>query len=153
MSSPSILRPERTVKLSDGEVVVHDLPWHDALQFLKLLSSHAKDLLGNVGPDGRVNVGDIIPKLADLIGNVEELSTFLLTRSTGKSADWLLGAPIDQGRGREGGRSTLEVLALLDAALEVNLSDGLIELGKKVGGRLQRVLPSKTNATPPSAIS
>lgn len=62
-------------------------------------------------------------------------------KSTGKDAEWLKQ------------RSTLEIFALLDAALEVNLSDGLLELGKKVGGRLGRVFAAKTNTTPASAIS
>jgi len=62
-------------------------------------------------------------------------------QSTGKDAAWLAQ------------RSTLEIFALLDAALQVNLSDGLLELGKKVGGRLGRVFAAKTNTTPASAIS
>ncbi|MBI5689241.1 MAG: hypothetical protein HZC55_04030 [Verrucomicrobia bacterium] len=143
--SPSILRPEITVTLSTGPVVVRDLPWQDALEFLRRLSLQAKEILAHaVSPDtGRIDLAQLLPKLSDLVSGAGELSLFLLTRSTGKDEEWL----------RQHG--TLETLALLDAALEVNLSDGLIELGKKAAGRLARVMPatSTTSATPPSATS
>lgn len=144
MSTASILRPQITVSLQGGSVVVRDLPWQDALEFLRKLSTHAKDVLAAAtASDGRIDVASILPKLTDLVANIGELSAFLLTKSTGKDDAWL----------KELG--TFEALVVLDAALEVNLSDGLIALGKKVAGRLARVMPAEvtTSATPPSPIS
>ena len=147
MSNPTpIIRPEIEVTLADGKIIVRDLPWQDALKFIGLLAGHAKTLLAAVAKpaaDGKfaVDMEMLMPKLADLITNADELADFLLTRSTAKDSAWLKS------------RSTLEVFALLDAALEVNLSDGLLELGKKAGGRLARVFTAKTSTTPPPAIS
>ncbi|MBI5771921.1 MAG: hypothetical protein HZA93_29380 [Verrucomicrobia bacterium] len=144
-TTPTILRPTITVTLASGPVELRDLPWQDALEFLRRLSSHAKDILASAtAGDGRVDLQALLPKLTELVTNVGELSTFLLTKSAGKDEEWL----------KQFG--TLETMALLDAALEVNLSDGLLALGKKVAGRLARVLPAKaetTSATPPSATS
>lgn len=145
-NSTPIIRPEITVSLGSEKITVRDLPWQEALEFLRLLAGHAKGLMADIvkpaaGGKVEVNVGALLPKLTDLITNASELSDFLLTRSTGKDSAWLAQ------------RSTLEIFALLDAALEVNLSDGLLELGKKVGGRLGRVFAAKTSTTPPSAIS
>lgn len=145
-TAPTILRPEINLTIGDQSIVVRDLPWPDALEFLKQLSAHAQDLLTGVGTKTEgggltLNVEALLPKLTELITNTNELLTFLITRSTGKDASWVHGL------------STIEMLTVLDAALEVNLSDGLIALGKKVGGRLGRVLAAKTSTTPPSATS
>ncbi|MES2692666.1 MAG: hypothetical protein V4773_04275 [Verrucomicrobiota bacterium] len=143
MSTPNVLRPQITVTLQSGDVTVRDLPWQDALEFLRKLSGHAKELLASSTSDGRVDISTLLPRLTDLVTNVQELSQFLLLSSTGKDEAWLKGL------------GTIEAMAVLDAALEVNLSDGLLELGKKVAGRLARVMPAKvrTSVTPPSAIS
>lgn len=153
MSSPSTLRPEITVTLRAGAVVVFDLPWQDALEFLKKLSGYANQLLA-AGNGGTVSIDTLLPRLVELIGNADELSTFLILKSTGKDEAWLKGT-LKDGGGREGGLSTLEFLTVLDAALQVNLSDELLALGKKVAGRLARVMPAKvqTSASPSPATS
>lgn len=142
-TKPTILRPEITVQLASGPVVLRDLPWLDALEFLRRLSDHAKDILAaSTASDGSVDLAALLPKLTELVQNVGDLSTFLLTKSAGKDEAWLAQF------------GTFETMALLDAALEVNLSEGLIELGKKVAARLARVMAAKeTSASPPSAIS
>lgn len=147
MSNPTpIIRPEIEVTLGNEKITVRDLPWQEALKFMSLLANHAKEILVAVAKpssEGKLGVDMelLLPKLADLITNADELSDFLLTQSTGKDSAWLKQ------------RSTLEIFALLDAALEVNLSDGLLALGKKVGGRLGRVFAAKTNTTPGSATT
>jgi hypothetical protein len=145
---PTILRPQITVKLASGEIVVRDLPWQDSLEFLKRLSVHAKDLFQGaitITAEGKpqVDLAVLLPKLSDLVVNTGELAGFLLTKSTGKDEAWLASL------------GTIEAVALLDAALEVNLSEGLIELGKKVAGRLARVTPAglTTSGTPDSPTS
>lgn len=150
MSSLKTLRPQKTVPLASGDLIARDLPWQESLEFLRLLSGHAKELLAAVnapGNEGKTNetlLAQLLPKLTELITNAGGLSMFLLTKSTGKDAAWFAE-----------NLGTLETLEVLDAALEVNLSDELIALGKKVGGRLARVMPAgkTTSTTPPSATS
>lgn len=144
MSTPTVLRPEIIVPLKSGPVLLRDLPWQDALEFLKRLSTHAKDIMAAAqAGDGKLDLAALLPRLTELIANVGELSTFLLTKSAGRDEEWL-----EQF-------GTLETLALLDGALEVNLTDGLLELGKRVTARLARVMPANptTSATPASATS
>lgn len=131
MSSHSTLRPQITVPLESGNVVARDLPWQDALEFLKKLSVHANTVLA-ASKGGTVQLDTLLPRIAELIGNADDLALFLICKSTGKDEAWVRSL------------GTIEALTVLDAALEVNLSDQLLALGKKVAGRLARVMPAKT---------
>lgn len=134
--SATILRPQITVPLESGAVTLRDLPSQEAFEFLRRLASHAKDVLAAAtSNDGRVDLQALLPKLTELVTSIEDLSTFLLTKSAGKDEEWLKQFGF------------YETLHLVRAALEVNLSDGLIELGKEIVARLARVVAAKATTS------
>lgn len=161
IASPSIIRPEISVPLGDSSVTVRELPGDLALQFYALLAKHLSGVLApaiSVAPDGKmsadlagilrsvagddgsVSAENLAAKLCGLVASVEELSTFLVTRCTD-----------DPDAMRKHG--ALQCLALLDAALEVNLTPEHLALLKRVGGRVGAFLAAQKSDTPKSATS
>lgn len=136
-NAPDILRPDIQLKLHDGPVTVHELPWLDAKEFLKRLSTHFSTLT-NAYIQGKSDVSiEQLTDISTLIGNTTELADFLILKSTGKDQAWL------------DSRTLTEAAALLQASLETTLNDGLLDLLKKTAGRL-----AKTGvATPPKTTT
>lgn len=145
MSSPSILRPEVSVPIGENPIIVRELSGLDALEFFMLLGKHAKEAIAActaIDANGNLTIdaNALLARLQELALSVSELSTFLLTKSTGD-------AEVLQKHG------ALQCLALLDAALEVNLTDDHIALAKKVGGRVGRFLSAEKSITPQPVTS
>lgn len=138
----AVLHPVKTVATRGGAVVVRELRWPEALAFLRALATQAGQFLA---PDGRLELTpETLPRAIHESGALVEC---LLTQATGRDAAWLQGlAPTD-------------VLALLDAAIELNASPELFARGKTLAGRLQTVfgpgLPGapSMNCSPNAAIS
>jgi hypothetical protein len=100
---------------------VKEMNWRDGMAFLGLIGKHASEI-GIESSGGKVALD--FAKLPALIGNVKELGDFLLTKSTGREQ-----AEIDA-------LSFKEAVALMDAAVELNLSEELLQRGKSVAGRV-----------------
>ena len=112
-----LLRPERKIPTSIGDVTVHEMSWHDALEFLQLLSNHAKEFMNE---EGRLAFS--LPKIQQLVAGARELSDHLIDCSTDEQFS-TENLPLTDG------------LLLLDAAIEVNLSQEVMALAKKTAGR------------------
>jgi hypothetical protein len=125
-----ILNPQLDVKLHDGEVAVRELTWPVLWQFLDKLSAHAGKL---VGEDGKFIIN--AERIAGVVASSQDLSQRLILGTTGKDEEWLNKRPLG------------EVIQLLEASLEVNLSDSIIDRAKKIGSRLAGLFagpPAKT---------
>jgi hypothetical protein len=161
-STPSIIRPEISVPIGGAHVIVRELPGELALDFFALLAKHLSgsmapaiaidkqtgevkmdlgrflssiaDAEGNVAPDA------LVKRICDVILNVKELWSFLLVHST-EDPDVM----------RKHG--AMQCLALLDAALEVNITTEHVTLIKKVGARVGAFLGALQKDTPKSATS
>jgi hypothetical protein len=126
----TILNPQVKLELSVGDVVVTEMKWAAALAFIKKLAGHIGQL---AKADG--SFGIEFERLPELVVNTQELAQELIAQSTGHDADWINGL------------GTTDFLRVLDKALEVNLSQEVIGLGKSVGGRLQGAFSVTTPKT------
>jgi hypothetical protein len=127
----AILHPEKTLMVRRGsesiEVTVSELAWPDAIAFLGKLGSHLGKLINEKG-EVRVDLGLI----TELIAGSTELANELIAKSTDEDADMLKDMRAS------------DALAILDAALELNLSDELIERGKTIAGRFKKFATMRT---------
>jgi hypothetical protein len=116
------------VPIDDGKVqiTVQEMTWLDMLAFLKLLSQHAKCLIDDVG---RLSLD--INKIVEIITGAQELSNFLIAKSSTIQPEQLHGLSFVDG------------LALLDAALELNLTEEVMTRAKKTVGRFGALLGLK----------
>lgn len=132
-----ILFPNREVAIGEGErkqkVIVSVLAWPDAIEFLRKLG----DCLGSIGKffDAEGNVRVDVGFVVELIAGSDVLSTFLLLKATGRDEEWLKKLPYHHG------------LELLAVALELNLSDKLLDKGKAVAGAVTKCIALKQVAT------
>lgn len=130
----SILNPHIDVKLRDGTVTVHELKWPMLWQLLAKLSAQAGEFVTMEG--GKASMSLSVEKIGALVTGSGELTQQLILGTTGKDEAWL----------KE--RHVGEVLDLLDASLNVNLSESIVGRVKKIGSRLQGLFaaqPAKTS--------
>ncbi len=134
----SVLNPVKTVKVQGADVEVRELRALDLLAFFKLVGEHAKKFLNDKG-----DVVFNIEKLIEVVNSSEELVEFLILKSTGCDAEWF--RTISPG----------ELLDLLDAAIELNLSEDLLKKAARLGDRLKAIFGPKTSRTdsPPPLTS
>jgi hypothetical protein len=115
-----ILFPQKELKIGGQTVIVRELAWPHATEFLSSLGKHVGELYDSAG---KVKFG--LSEIGDVIKNSAELSTYLLEKSTGRPVgDFSLGAGLE----------------VLDTALELNLSEEIMAKGKKLAGRFQGVI-------------
>ena len=138
----SILHPVKTISLGGETLEVRELRWPEALGFLQRLAQQAGQFLT---ADGRlVPPADQFPRI---IQESAVLVEYLVTKTTGKDSAWLNDL------------TPAEVLTVLDAALELNVSPELFARGKALAGRLQWVFDQgptgrpSTNSSPNAATS
>lgn len=134
----SILNPVVTVEIGGQTVEVRELAWPDALSFINRLKEQANALTDETG-----NLRVAAPKLMEAIGTNAELAGWLVCKSCRNTEMWL------------NERSLGEVLALVEAALEVNL--GVIgDRLKNVRGRLAGIAAGAakptSNPTSPDSV-
>ena len=118
--SVEILNPVKEIAVAGATWQVKEMNWRDGMQFLGMISKHASEVVSGEG--GKVTVD--FAKLPALVASMEELANFLLTRSTGREL-----AEVNALRFSDS-------LALIDAAIELNLSQELLERGKQIAGRV-----------------
>jgi len=108
----SILNPSREVEIAGGAVTVRELRALDALEFIKRLSSYFGSIQKSTSDDGAVRLR---VEIASLVTGASDVAEFLVLKSTGKDRAWLaeLGAE--------------DLLSILHAALDLNVSEGLIK--------------------------
>ena len=135
---PSILNPETTVALSCGTVTVRELRRKDATLFLVKLGAAASAYITK-DADGTIRLNLDLSKLTELITQSDELANFLAARSSGLTYEQI------------GELSMSEFLTLLNAALELNLSDDLLAIAKKTAGLLAKAVPGTRTQTGPQA--
>jgi hypothetical protein len=143
MGTTSAFRPTRAVSLrGDAVVIVRELDWSAAMEFLSLVASHGRDIIGPVADAGG-DLGSIkralFAQAPALVSRVRELG------------DYLIAHALEDPQALAG-RGVGEVLQVLRVAIEINLSPAVLEaadaLGKSVGAAL---LPSTTpTPTPPT---
>jgi hypothetical protein len=115
-----VLNPVVELSIGGEKIEVRELAWPEALKFLSMISEHAGQLITG---EGKFVVD--FTKLTRLVSSTEELSEFLMLKTTGRDEAWLATLSM---------RNALEVL---DAALSVNLSAEMFASGKKIEGRLR----------------
>jgi hypothetical protein len=123
------LNPVRDVRLGTETIQVKELCWREALEFLQRLATSVACVLNEQGK--------FVPTaqaFEQLVVGSAELTELLLTRATGRDRDWLAQ------------RSVAEVFALLDVALELNLSEDLITRGKRLAERVRGAFGSSNSA-------
>lgn len=136
---PDVLNPVIGVKVKGELVDVRELPWKDYLRTIKELTSAVTDLLKKSGPNGEIELAseDIIQAIA----RQEDLAAFLMQRCTGKDSAW-----VESLSGRE-------ALAVLTAAVQVNLSDEVVRRGKELAGHMSGVFGLKRQSLASSTTS
>lgn len=124
----------------------HRMPWRRSTELLKLitahLTTHAPLFLGK-GADGVVtlNIETLLPKLAGLIANVEELAEFVLEHGTD-----LTRAEVDDQL------TAVDAFRMIAAVLEINcgedLKNSLADIAKTLSGLVSA--EPRTTSTPTS---
>jgi hypothetical protein len=144
----NVFRPTRSVTLRGGAVVVvRELAWPDAMEFLSRLGSHARGLIEpftGQSPDRPAIVRGLLTEISKLVGQARELGDFLLENAVERGPD---------GRSPVVGLGVADVLHVLREAVALNLSEEVLEaanaLGKVVGGVFLSTTTTTSNATPP----
>jgi hypothetical protein len=126
-----VLNPVLDVKLHDGTVVVKELTWPALWALLDKLSEHAGKFITE---DGKLVITG--EKITGIVMGSQDLSTRLILGTTGKDQEWL------------NARSLSEVMELLEASLEANLSESILNRAKKIGSRLAGLFAAQPAKTP-----
>ncbi len=143
MNAISILNPVQSVTLSRDSVEVRQMPFLQALQFLKEVSGLAGKLFdakGNFLLAKKSSNGvelDLQP-LQDMVSSTGDLAVFLLKHSTGKDDEWISKL------------SAAEGMTVLKAAIEINLSPEILKLGNDLAGFLVAAFTKKTATKEPA---
>ena len=116
-----ILFPNKEVNIGDQTVKVRELKWSDTLEFLKQLGGYIGKLMNEKG-----EVAVTPDLIVEMVTSTDELTTSLLRRCTDLEVEAIAQLPMTAA------------LDLVDAALELNLSDDLIAKGKNIAGRFQK---------------
>jgi hypothetical protein len=115
-------------------VEVREMRWPDALAFLQALGKEVGQVMTTTG-----NISFTPDKLPDIIGQSGALIEHLICKATGRDAAWLNTL------------TTGEMLDLLDAAVELNVSPELFARGKAVADRVKKVFAKEnTDAKNPT---
>ena len=143
----SVFRPTETVDLGDRQVTVKQLAFLDAIEFGKRLARTAGQM---VDPSGRVKIFGtgpdgkrvIIPEeVAELIGSSQSLAGWLIEKSAKIPATEILELSATEG------------LAILHAALRVNLTERLAKEGNGLAAFLGKQFLRKAANTSNGATS
>jgi hypothetical protein len=133
MNDLEILNPITELKLADGTpVTIRELSWPDALVFISKLAKQAGSFTSS---DGRLEVSP--EKLSEIVISAQDLSEWLVLKSTGKDDAWLKERTFSEG------------LDLVEAAVSMNLRPDFFAKLKRIGSRFTGVL----KASPPQSTS
>ena len=147
MNETKILMPEKEIRISgsDAPLTVGALSWKDGLAFVAKISQtilQQASFIATLGENGLASL--TAEKIGEVVAGSAELCEWLLTRTVfGKTAS---AQPSTLNPSTLQAMPVVDVLRLLDAALEVNLSEEVLGLGKSVGGRLAALMPKRESA-------
>jgi hypothetical protein len=136
MGNNSVLNPVKEVPLKNGETVtVRELRAIDGLEFIKRLSGYFGSFQSSAADGGMMRLRMEVEKI---ITGATEVAEFLVLRSTGKDRSWMEQL------------STEDLIDVLTAAIDLNVSEGLI---KKARGVFDLVRSRIGSSTTPSTTS
>jgi hypothetical protein len=123
-----VLNPIRRPRIAGAEIEVRELRWRDTSYAVQQLTDAIAGMIDIQGTAFNLIIDR--QKLLDAIIKNESLLAFVLEKATGRDADWVTNL------------STRDMLLLLDAVLDVNLSEEVLNAGKKVAERLKKLFGS-----------
>lgn len=118
-----VLNPIRRVQVRDGQIEVRELTWKELSYVLQELS---ETVLGFMDDKGVIKIDPV--HIVAAIKDNEALLAYFLSKSCNREDAW-----VNQ-------LSLRDMLTLLDAAIELTLSEEVLELGKKLAGRMAQRL-------------
>lgn len=127
MQATTIKQRTLTLEFDSTKVVVRRMYWKAAKDFLKLIAKH----LSGLGAD----LANVLPRLPEIIGSVDELSTFLVVHSTDLSAEALDKLDLAQAA------------AVIEAAIELNCGDELKNSCAGIAAALAGLVPAAAQTT------
>jgi hypothetical protein len=125
MEHADILDPRKRVRIKGEELEIRGLTWKDHIRAVKELTATIMELLAQ-NKDGNATQLDA-ETIVSAITKQESLATWMITRSTGKDGAW-----VDSLR-------AAEALTILNAIVELNLTEEIIGLGKGLAERMSGV--------------
>ena len=111
--------PVVRVKASGESVEVSELRAFDAIRLYKLISKNVSDMTGDV--EGNLDFDALVKNAERLIGNIEEITIFMIEKSTKRKRDW-----IEQ-------LGQVDCDNIISAAVQLNFTPELIASKKKLG--------------------
>lgn len=135
----SVFNPVIVVEIGAQKIEVRELAWPDALAFITRLKEQAQSLTDESG-----NMRVDAPKLMEAISSNAELAAWLVCKTCRRTDEWLAE------------RSLGEVLALVEASLEVNLSvigDRLKNVRGRLAGLAAGGAKPTSNPTSPASAT
>lgn len=132
-----ILNPVITVKVRGEQIEVRELTWKDYIRAIKELSGSLLKLVS----DGGNAVSLTKENVLEALSSQEDLVQWVTEKSTGREAEWVKGL---------GGKDMVFILA---AIVELNLSDELVASGKDLAGRMGKVFGLRNLSLAPSITS
>jgi len=140
-TSIDILNPVISVPNIKGETVdVKELTWKEYLRAMKELASSMLRFLEAGKTELTLAVVLDPKKIIEAIGEQEAMVEWILAASTNRKVEWIRTL---SGR---------EILALLEAVVQLNLSDEVVSSGKALAGRM-RVIFGSTKSLPGQPIT
>jgi len=133
MTDPqSLLNPVQRVALAEGRFVeVREMRGIDTLSFLRMLTGHLEKF---IDADGHFRLD--LTTLAEAVMASEDLALFLVSHATGQDAEWVRGL------------STSEFLAVLEAAIALNIREDLKKRAERLGALVSSLFTAGASAKP-----
>lgn len=122
------------VQLRGDRITVKELTWKAYISAVKQLTG---TILQFVGSDGNT-ITLTKDTLLNAISEQEGLIETLVHESTGKETDWIRGL---SGR---------EMLSILEKVIELNLTEEVVGMGKKLAGRLTTAMGLELKSQSPA---
>lgn len=118
-------------------VNVREMKWGKAIAFVRLLSA---ELAGLITVDARGKPNLDLSKLPEIVGSSETVSRTLILSSTELTDEELDELPAGT------------VLELLEAAIDMNLTEELLGKGRRIGAKVSGVFGASPQAPAPPAV-
>lgn len=131
-----VLNPLVPVEIRGERIEVRELNWKDYSRAIKELTGSAMKLLGT----GGTLVLDK-EKIIQAIGEQESLIQWVVEKSTGRDSKYVSSL------------STREILPLISAVVDLNLSEEVLGAGKKLAGQMGGIFGLKIQSLKPSITS
>jgi hypothetical protein len=132
-----VLNPVVAIKIRDRLIEVKEMPWKDYLRAVKDMTGTLMKLIGPGGNTLALTKENVIEALTAQ----EELLTWVLQKCTGEEQTFISSL------------SAREILPLIQAAVDLNLSQEVVGAGKKLAGQMGQVFGLKKQSPGPLTTS